>query len=618
MAAPNGTAEPTTESHNLPPVVGINFGNSYASIAEGLAESIANEDGERQIACALSFHGEQMYIGSPAKQQLVKNSENTIIGFRNLIGKKFSEITSEDITPNSAPVIQHPDEPDVAAYKVEVLTTPAALPTKKTQTPAASAAATPAPEPVPTDRILSVSEVTTIFIGSLLQSASDFLGKKIQGAVITVPPHFTPAQVEALEKAATDAGVKVYQTLEEAAATLITTSSALWAATLRADRTQLYVDLGSSSLSLSVVENREGLGHVVASSSTTSIGANQIDDKLVTFFAADFTKKNKVPLKVCPATEVQDKRAEAKLRLAIEHTKRTLSASPGAATCSVESLKDGYDFTGSVNRMRFDMLAKPVYSAVSAAVSDLLKSAGVDAHQIDEIVYVGGTSCLPGLDEEIGLSVGFPEDVATPFSMGTVVGGGIGDPTTILARGSAVQAALLHTLEEDDLRAAFSTSVEAPALGATVALYVPGAEAGIVALLKDTPLPARRVQVFEVEVTESSKAFGFELWEIEQTVRVEKVKPPKVVYSDDEGGADEDDEEEEEIEEKHKETKKVTLLGAATADAKLAIQTKGKGPDAGKWFTTVEATVVVTEAGALSFDVKEIGEGGAVLSIEIS
>lgn len=49
---------------SIPPVVGINFGNSYASIAvftkEGLAESIANEDGERQIACAISFHGEEL------------------------------------------------------------------------------------------------------------------------------------------------------------------------------------------------------------------------------------------------------------------------------------------------------------------------------------------------------------------------------------------------------------------------------------------------------------------------------------------------------------------------------------------------------------------------------
>jgi len=79
---PNGTANaPSETSSTFPTVVGINFGNSYASIAvltkvgcilvsatsetdifsqEGLAECIANEDGERQIACAIAYQGEEL------------------------------------------------------------------------------------------------------------------------------------------------------------------------------------------------------------------------------------------------------------------------------------------------------------------------------------------------------------------------------------------------------------------------------------------------------------------------------------------------------------------------------------------------------------------------------
>lgn len=67
MAAQNGSAEAPIEVSSLPNVVGINFGNSYASIAvlnkEGQADCIANEDGERQIACAISFLGEQIVGG---------------------------------------------------------------------------------------------------------------------------------------------------------------------------------------------------------------------------------------------------------------------------------------------------------------------------------------------------------------------------------------------------------------------------------------------------------------------------------------------------------------------------------------------------------------------------
>ncbi len=76
----NGATNAVNNAPRVPPVVGINFGNSYASIAVlnkascasslafGVADAqqdhvpdcIANEDGERQIATALSFHGEQM------------------------------------------------------------------------------------------------------------------------------------------------------------------------------------------------------------------------------------------------------------------------------------------------------------------------------------------------------------------------------------------------------------------------------------------------------------------------------------------------------------------------------------------------------------------------------
>ena len=69
----------------------------------------------------------------------------------------------------------------------------------------------------------------------------------------------------------------------------------------------------------------------------------------------DLTKK-KTLLIVCPSADISDKRAEAKLRLAIEHTRRTNNAS-NAATCSVESLKDGVDYTASINRMRRSTLS---------------------------------------------------------------------------------------------------------------------------------------------------------------------------------------------------------------------------------------------------------------------
>lgn len=531
------------------------------------------------------------------------------------LAKKFSQIPSDKLLV-SAPVIQHPEQPDVPAYKVQVLqAAPTPLPKTATNTPAASNAATPRSEPTPAERIFTVSEVTTIFLKSLIQSAEDFLGKKVQGAVISIPAWFEGTQRAALEKAAEDAGVKVLQLLEEAGAVAVATAS--WPG-LNQDRTQLVVDLGSSALELSLLSIRQGLAFSLATLSDPTVGGDAIDGKLIKHFAKEFTKKTKTPLTVSPATEAQDKRAEAKLRLAVEHTKRTLSASPGAATCSVESLKDGLDFTGTITRLRFDMEVRTVYDTVYARVKELAERANVDLYDIDEIVYVGGSASLPGLDET--LSQGFQESVVTPFTAGTVFGGGVGDPTAILARGCAVQANLVATLaegteEEREVKSAFASGskwTQAKATSKTVGMLFPEENAEgplggqwVPAVLKDTAVPCRRTSRFDVDLGEGGgeKRVGFEVWEVKEGVKIENVKPPK--DEDDvppEEG--EEEEEEEEIEVKEKTLEKDALLTSLVFAAKEA---KKNG---GRWITTIDVQFVMDDQGGLEISAWEIGPSG--------
>ncbi|PPR04153.1 hypothetical protein CVT24_010713 [Panaeolus cyanescens] len=664
------------EINSLPPVIGINFGNSYASIGaftkESVVECIANEDGERQIACAISFHNEELYIGNQAKAQLVKNAANTITGFRNLLGKKFSSLPKE-VTENttSCQPIPFPGQPETIGYAVSVLASAPSHVVSPNPSVPPSAAPSNAPTPRPSSpsqafetRYLTVREVTAIFLRSLVKSAEDFLGKTVEGIVVTVPATFTEEAKDELEGAAKDIGVRVLQLLDEAGAAAGVTTSEAWTAAgagtdeeqaaqlaLLPDRTQLIVDLGSSSLSLHLLSIRQGLAYVLAHSSTSSVGSQAIDDKLIAFFATDFTKKTKVALSVSapssgkplPNQSVHDARAEAKLRLAIEHTKRTLSASPGAATCSVESLKEGVDFNGSINRLRFDMIAAPVYAAVAAEVTKLLTSGEVtlDAHQIDEIVYVGGSTALPGLDQRLLVECGFREDIATPFARGVVVGGGVGDPTTVLARGCAVQAGCLWALvgsaskEDAELLESFSRHPETKAAKAldvrattrTIGVVFPGEVDGadedsiekqvgglfVPLILHETALPARRAVSLDVEVAEGSGAkVVAEVWEVEEGVKVEKIVIPR----DEEDAEDEDEEDEEDIVKKPTLVKK-SLLGVVEFAPKLAIKTaKGKGAASsrtqGKTYTRVQVVGVVGVDGKVDVDVEEVGAGADV------
>lgn len=70
----------------------------------------------------------------------------------------------------------------------------------------------------------------------------------------------------------------------------------------------------------------------------------------------------------------------------------------------------------------------------------------MDSHEIDETVCVRGTASL----------LGFNEGVETPFERGIVTGSGIGDPTTILSAGCALQAYLISKVEDEELKKAFA------------------------------------------------------------------------------------------------------------------------------------------------------------------
>ncbi|KAF8995919.1 hypothetical protein BDQ17DRAFT_1544996 [Cyathus striatus] len=387
----SGTATPAVATEQqaqstLPPVVGINFGNSYASIAvftkEGVAESIANEDGERQIACAISFHGEELYIGNQAKHQLVKNAKNTIVGFRNLLGKKFSEI-QPTANPTSSPVIQHPTEPDEPAYRVTVLQPspaplPASTPASHLATPLGSVAPTPRSEPISVERTLTPQEVTSIFLRSLIQSAEDFLGKKIEGAVLTVPESFTPKQHDALLKAAADAGLNVLQLLDDA-----------------------VVDAGASSLSLTLLSIRHGLAYVLASSHSEKIQpGNQIDNALLKHFATEFTKKTKVPSAPSPSLlphkmhPSSTPSALSLLPLEVQHAASNRSKKEWTSTPRLI----GSDSICSLDQLHSHLKRHRA----------LLEQAQLDAHDIDELSRLR-------------------EDVESPFARGTVIGGGVGE-----------------------------------------------------------------------------------------------------------------------------------------------------------------------------------------------
>lgn len=606
----NGTTTPAIQNEEAkgpPVVVGISFGDSYASISvvnkEGQPECIANENGERQIACAVSFNGQEVYVGNQARPQLVKNSQNTITNFRNLLGKKFSSITPPS-KATSAPVIAGSD--DVPAYTVTYIpapptpATPAPVsgtatpkgPISKKGTPAASIKptplATPRPSsPQPTQKTITVPEVTTMFFDSLRGSAHDFLGKDIDGAVVTCPSWFDNDQKAALKAAAAEAGLPILGFADEAAAVILAYEERERGVTRAApDRISLVVDMGASHTTVTCLSVKAGQMYPLASVYASDVGGNDVDTILISHFAKEFTKKTKVALDF-PAATPEDARAEAKLRLEVEHTKRTFSAGRNTAPCSVESLKEGYDLHGTLTLMRFEMLVRPVYNKLDAKIKECLSQAGIDPVFLDEVLLAGASAALARLKEHILTEVfGVLEDDEEEEDEPSATKRPKVDirnsipPYEVQSLGAVVHARILASLPED-VKPAFEENSALSRVRATVkpiglkVFQADGSTPWVPVVYAHTPLPLRRIVRFDADAA-TVKKVGFEIWEGEDFVEARrggelvdeaaekekaKAKAEKAAQDDEE---DEEDEEEPIVRSRtHKET---TRLGAMELD----------------------------------------------------
>ncbi|KAI5801374.1 putative Hsp70 chaperone [Peziza echinospora] len=443
-------------------VIGITFGNTNSSIAytgaDGKPEIIANEEGDRQIPTVLSYVGDEEYHGAQAKSHLVRNPKNTVAYFRDYIGKKYAEID-----PTNSHASAHPIEADgQTAFSIQE---------KEGAEPTT----------------VSVVEITTRHLRRLITSAEDFLGHKVDAATITVPTDFTDAQKDAITVAAKAANIEVLQYINEPIASVLAYTTQ--EDHVAGDKNIVVADFGGTRSDVSVVTSRGGMYTILATAHDYELGGAKLDDVLVEYFAKEFLKRNKVD----PRSEP---RGLAKLKQEVEFTKKTLSLST-SATISIESLSEGFDFHSTINRTRYELLSKKVVDDMVKLVESVVKKAGLDLLDIDEVVLAGGSSHTPKIAQRIQAI--FPETtpVLAPSTFTTSL-----NPSEISARGAAMQASLIQEFDKEDIDQAIHPAVTvAPHLSKTIGVAVAngGVSEHFVRLLEsDTALPARKIATFDV------------------------------------------------------------------------------------------------------------------------
>ena len=222
---------------------------------------------------------------------------------------------------------------------------------------------------------VTVSEIATRHIRRLAASASDYLGRRVNAAVITVPTSFSDEQKGALSQAAKNAGIEVLQMVSEPTAAILA-YDARPEAELK-DKIIVVADLGGTRSDVAVIASRGGIYSILSTKHDYETAGAQLDQVLIDHFSKEFMKKHKTDPR-------QNPRSLAKLKLEAEATKKALSLG-GNAALSVESLADGVDFASTINRTRYELLAGKVFNSFVNLIKETIQSADLDVLDIDEV-----------------------------------------------------------------------------------------------------------------------------------------------------------------------------------------------------------------------------------------
>lgn len=410
--APDGRSTPTTPRPDTPSsmgggadrgtvIVGLSFGSDYSVIAlpgsnvtttpttNGAAatsngnaflaatpEVIANEDGDHKIPSVVALTGHGVLTATAAKQQAASNLRNTATRFRDLLG---ANLDSDDVSTFSqdCQVSVVEAEGDATKPALEFTVIPDGAEEEKTSQ-------------------MTPRQVVAHHLRRLRESAAAYTGKTVTGCDVSCPPDWNTERRTELLDAAAEAGFsrELCSVIAEPTAAVLaldTLRPTIHPATAAVARISLVVDIGGRHTSASLMAlspSPTGSLHTLLAHRTEPIGCAALDKLLARHFADEFCRKYKLG-----GPEEIGRRGLSRLAAACEATKRSLS-SAGASTgvANVESLWDGVDLRGSINRVRWEGLMEPWVRSVGSTVSTFVADGKVPWEEIAEVVLIGGGS----------------------------------------------------------------------------------------------------------------------------------------------------------------------------------------------------------------------------------
>jgi len=378
-------------------IIGIDLGttNSVVAVMEGNQPKVlTNAQGSRLTPSVVGFtdKGERL-VGQIAKHQQVTNPQNTIYSIKRFMGRRHSEVQAEEkMVPYK--IVGGPDE----LVKVEVR--------GKQYTP---------------------PEISAMILQDLKKTAEDYLGEKVERAVITVPAYFNDSQRQATKDAGVIAGLKVERIINEPTAAAL----AYGLEKKKNERVAIF-DLGGGTFDISILDIGDNVFEVLSTNGDTHLGGDDYDEVLINYVAEEFRKKEGIDLRKDPMALQRLKEACEKAKCELSTVQETTINLPFITA----------DQTGpkhlqqTLTRSKFEQLTQHLTERCRGPVMRALEDAKLTPKDIDEVVLVGGSTRTPAVQALVKEIFGKEPNKSI-------------NPDEVVAIGAAIQGAVLAGEKED-------------------------------------------------------------------------------------------------------------------------------------------------------------------------
>lgn len=376
-------------------VIGIDLGttNSCVAIMDGSqAKVIENSEGARTTPSMVGFTEDERLVGQPAKRQAVTNPSNTLFAVKRLIGRQFGDpLVEKDKSMVPFNIVEGPNGDAWVEARGEKY---------------------------------SPSQVSAFILQKMKETAEQYLGEKVEKAVITVPAYFNDAQRQATKDAGKIAGLEVLRIINEP-----TAAALAYGLDKEGSKTIAVYDLGGGTFDISILEIDEGLFEVKSTNGDTFLGGEDFDMRIVEYLADQFKKENGIDLRGDKLALQRLKEAAEKAKIELSSTSQTEINQPFISMNP--DTKQPVHLVMKLTRAKLESLVSDLIARSIKPLKAALKDAGLTTSDIDEIVMVGGMTRMPKVYEEV-----------TKF-FGKEPHKGV-NPDEVVAMGAAIQAGVLQ------------------------------------------------------------------------------------------------------------------------------------------------------------------------------